>query len=78
MVNAIFILAVGLGAAFLLGLLRDEWRSAAYGVTLGALAFMTLVAASWVWVTGKRSRSSPPALGRRLRSTCAWASPKRA
>ena len=50
MVNAIFILAVGLGAAFLLGLLRDEWRSTAYGLTLAALAFMTLIAASWVWL----------------------------
>jgi len=49
MVNTIFIIATGLGAAFLLGLLRDEWRSTAYGLTLAALAFMSWVAASWVW-----------------------------
>jgi formate hydrogenlyase subunit 3/multisubunit Na+/H+ antiporter MnhD subunit len=50
MVSAIFIIAVGLGAAFLLGLLRDEWRAAAYGVTHAALTFMVLVSAGWVWV----------------------------
>ena len=50
MVNAIFIIAVGLGAAFLLGLLRDQWRAAAYGVTHAALTFMILISASWVWV----------------------------
>jgi formate hydrogenlyase subunit 3/multisubunit Na+/H+ antiporter MnhD subunit len=48
-VNAIGIIAAGLGSAFLLGLLRDEWRAGAYGVTLGALAFMVWVAAGWVW-----------------------------
>lgn len=48
MVNAIFIIASTLGAAFLLGLLRDEWRATAYGVTLAALAFTSWVAAGWV------------------------------
>ncbi len=48
MVNAIFIIATGLGVAFLLGLLRDEWRTTAYGLTLAALAFMSWVAAAWV------------------------------
>lgn len=52
MVNAIFIIASALGAAFLLGLLRDEWRTAAYGVTLATLAFMSWISASWVWALG--------------------------
>ncbi|MCP4995145.1 MAG: NADH-quinone oxidoreductase subunit F [Gammaproteobacteria bacterium] len=52
MVNAIFIIASALGAAFLLGLLRDEWRSTAYGVTLVTLTFTSWVAASWVWALG--------------------------
>jgi len=50
MVSAIYIIAIGLGAAFLLGLLRDELRAAAYGVTHTALTCMLLVSASWVWV----------------------------
>ncbi len=49
MVNAIFLIAVGLGAAFLLGMLRDEWRTLSYGVTLLALAAMSLIAAGWVY-----------------------------
>ena len=52
MVNAIYIIASALGAAFLLGTLRNEWRNTAYGITLLALGFMSLVAASWVWVLG--------------------------
>jgi len=50
MVNTVFIIAGGLGAAFLLGLLRENWRGVAYGVTLAALVFMSWVAASWLWV----------------------------
>jgi formate hydrogenlyase subunit 3/multisubunit Na+/H+ antiporter MnhD subunit len=49
MVDAILIIAVGLGAAFLLGLLNDRWRGGAYALTLAALAFMTWVSAQWVW-----------------------------
>jgi formate hydrogenlyase subunit 3/multisubunit Na+/H+ antiporter MnhD subunit len=49
MVDAILIIAAGLGAAFLLGLLSDRWRGAAYVLTLSALAFMTWVSASWLW-----------------------------
>lgn len=48
MVNAIYIIAAGLGAAFLLGLLRDEWRATAYTLSLLALACMTGIAASWL------------------------------
>lgn len=48
MVSAIFFIAVGLGAAFLLGLLRDEWRATSYWVMLAALTSMSWVAASCV------------------------------
>jgi formate hydrogenlyase subunit 3/multisubunit Na+/H+ antiporter MnhD subunit len=49
MVDAILIIAAGLGAAFLLGLLNERWRVAAYVLTLATLAFMTWVSASWLW-----------------------------
>ncbi|MBT8420886.1 MAG: NADH-quinone oxidoreductase subunit F, partial [Gammaproteobacteria bacterium] len=46
--NPIFIIAIGLGAAFLLGLLGEERRVAAYWIMLVALAFMSAIAAGWV------------------------------
>jgi len=49
MVNAIFLIAAGLGTAFFLGLLRDTWRVAAYAATLAALSFMSWVSADWLW-----------------------------
>jgi len=49
MVSAVYIITVGLGTAFLLGLLREESRTIAYGMTLAALAFMSWVAGSWLW-----------------------------
>ena len=49
MVSAIFIIAVPLGAAFLLGLLAEQRRAVAYGVTLAALAFVSWLAATWLW-----------------------------
>ncbi len=48
MVSAILIIATALGAAFLLGLLKDTWRHAGYALTLAALGFMTWIAASWL------------------------------
>lgn len=48
MVNALFILAVGLGAAFGLGLIDKARRDLAYMITLGALAIMVAIALSWV------------------------------
>ncbi len=48
MVNPIYIIAAALGAAFLLGLLRNDWRGAAYGITLGSLALMSAISAGWV------------------------------
>ena len=50
MVNALFILVVGLSAAFLLGLLRESQRNAAYAITLTALAAMAWIAHSWLWL----------------------------
>ncbi len=49
MVNALYILVVALGAAFLLGMLRHEWRKTAYLVTLMALFVTSVIAAHWVW-----------------------------
>lgn len=48
MVDATFLIAAGLGSAFLLGLLRQGQRTAAYGVTLAALGCMVWIAAGWV------------------------------
>ena len=48
MVNPIYIITAALGAAFLLGLLRDTWRTAAYGITLGSLALMSAISAGWI------------------------------
>nr|VFJ53360.1 MAG: Formate hydrogenlyase subunit 3/Multisubunit Na+/H+ antiporter, MnhD subunit [Candidatus Kentron sp. FM]VFJ55384.1 MAG: Formate hydrogenlyase subunit 3/Multisubunit Na+/H+ antiporter, MnhD subunit [Candidatus Kentron sp. FM]VFK09823.1 MAG: Formate hydrogenlyase subunit 3/Multisubunit Na+/H+ antiporter, MnhD subunit [Candidatus Kentron sp. FM] len=59
MVSGIFIIAAGLGAAFLLGLLGEERRAAAYGVMLVALAFMSWVAAGWVWTLGWGGSATP-------------------
>ncbi|PLX40565.1 MAG: NADH-quinone oxidoreductase subunit F [Hyphomicrobiales bacterium] len=52
MPSAFLIIGAGLGGAFLLGFLRNEWRSTAFGVTLLALGFMTLISADWVWSIG--------------------------
>jgi len=48
MVSAIFILAAGLGAAFLLGLIKPEARNAGFLITVLALAFMTWVSVTWL------------------------------
>ncbi len=47
MVSALFLIVVGLGGAFALGLLREDQVRPAYLVTLAALAFMALVALAW-------------------------------
>ena len=52
MVSALYIIAVGLGAAFLLGLLRDGRERLAYTICVAALAAMALIAASWLWAIG--------------------------
>ena len=49
MVNGVlYILAIGLGSAFLLGLLPDR-RDLAYKITLIALALMSLIAGTYIW-----------------------------
>ena len=48
MVNALYIIMAAMAAAFLLGLLKEQWRVTAYAVTLVVLAFMTWVSASWL------------------------------
>ena len=47
MVSPIYLVAAGLGGAFTLGLLRDQWRAAAYVITLCVLVFTSWIAASW-------------------------------
>ncbi len=50
MVSPIAFIAATLGGAFLLGLVRDEWRTTSYAVTLAVLApVMSLAGWSWVW-----------------------------
>ncbi|HPQ94840.1 MAG: NADH-quinone oxidoreductase subunit F [Thiothrix sp.] len=49
MVNPLYILAIGLGGAFLLGLLPNRQRSLAYAITLACLAGMAGIAASWLY-----------------------------
>ncbi|MCI2400855.1 proton-conducting transporter membrane subunit [Aliiroseovarius subalbicans] len=48
MVSAIFIIVVGLGAAFALGLLKDSWRNGAFALTMAALAVMSWISISWL------------------------------
>jgi formate hydrogenlyase subunit 3/multisubunit Na+/H+ antiporter MnhD subunit len=49
LLNPILILAIGLGAAFLLGLLGSQQRILSYGLTLAALAWMAWIPARWLW-----------------------------
>jgi formate hydrogenlyase subunit 3/multisubunit Na+/H+ antiporter MnhD subunit len=75
MVSALHIITIGLGAAFVLGLLRDEWRGWAYALTLAALAAMAAIAADWLWafaIEGAAGRfietaGSPPPFAINLR-----------
>lgn len=52
MVNAISIIAIGLGTAFLLGLIRERRESLAHALTVLALAAMSVVAVGWLWLLG--------------------------
>lgn len=49
MVSPIYIIAAGLGGAFLLGLLPNQWRKIAYAITLVTLAGMAWIAGSWLY-----------------------------
>jgi formate hydrogenlyase subunit 3/multisubunit Na+/H+ antiporter MnhD subunit len=46
--SALYIIAVGLGSAFLLGLLSERQRGPAYVITLAALTVMSAISASWL------------------------------
>jgi formate hydrogenlyase subunit 3/multisubunit Na+/H+ antiporter MnhD subunit len=46
--SALYIIAVGLGSAFLLGLLSERQRGPAYVITLAALTIMSAISASWL------------------------------
>lgn len=48
--SALYIIAIGLGSAFLLGLLNERQKQLAYMITLGALTFMSAISASWLVV----------------------------
>ncbi|MFZ5483044.1 MAG: proton-conducting transporter membrane subunit [Pseudomonadota bacterium] len=48
MVSPLLILALGLGAAFLIGFIRDGQRGLAWGITLAALTAMTVISAHWL------------------------------
>jgi len=58
MVNALYLIAAGLGAAFLLGLLKDQWRATAYIITLSGIAYMTYIAGSWIWAFAFQGQTS--------------------
>lgn len=47
--NAIYLIAAPLAAAFLLGFLNEKSRGVAYALTLTALAFMAGLSADWLW-----------------------------
>ena len=49
MVSPIAFIAATLGGAFLLGLVPNRWRATAYALTLAVLAYVTWIAAGWVW-----------------------------
>ncbi|MEW7977174.1 MAG: proton-conducting transporter membrane subunit [Candidatus Sedimenticola endophacoides] len=48
MVDAILLIAIPLGTAFLLGLLPGHWGGAAYALTLAALAVGSAISAAWL------------------------------
>ncbi|MCB1516513.1 MAG: hypothetical protein KDJ19_02700 [Hyphomicrobiaceae bacterium] len=47
MVSPILIIAIGLGAAFLLGFVNEDRKGIAFALTLAALAAMSLIALGW-------------------------------
>jgi formate hydrogenlyase subunit 3/multisubunit Na+/H+ antiporter MnhD subunit len=49
MVSPIYLIAGTLGGAFFLGMLRDQWRTASYLLTLAVLALTSWLAANWTW-----------------------------
>ena len=58
MVSPIAFIAATLGGAFLLGLVRDQWRTTCYVLTLVVLAFTSALAAGWVWTLASGSATA--------------------
>lgn len=58
MVSPIYLIASALGGAFLLGFLRDQWRTGSYLITLAVLAFGSWLSASWVVALSSGSASA--------------------
>jgi formate hydrogenlyase subunit 3/multisubunit Na+/H+ antiporter MnhD subunit len=58
MVSPIYIIATGLGGAFLLGLLPNQWRKIAYAITLATLAGMAWIAGSWLYAFAVQGTAS--------------------
>ncbi|MCB1638861.1 MAG: NADH-quinone oxidoreductase subunit F, partial [Thiothrix sp.] len=58
MVSPLYIIAAGLGGAFLLGLIPDKWRNTAYGITLLALAAMAWIAGEWLYAFAMQGTAS--------------------
>ena len=49
MVSPIYLIAIPLGVAFLLGLFHERRTTLAYGITLLALAVSSLISLGWLW-----------------------------
>jgi hypothetical protein len=49
MVSALHIITAALAAAFLMGLLKEQQRGLAFGITLVTLALMSWLSAGWLW-----------------------------
>ncbi|MEZ5452271.1 MAG: NADH-quinone oxidoreductase subunit F, partial [Thiothrix sp.] len=58
MVSPIYIIAAGLGGAFLLGLLPNQWRKLAYAITVATLAGMAWIAGSWLYAFAVQDMAS--------------------
>ena len=58
MVSPMYIIAAGLGGAFLLGLLPNKWRTIPYAITLVALGIMAWIAGSWLYAFAVQGAAS--------------------
>ena len=81
--SPIYLLVTSLRVAFLLGLLREQWRPLAYPATLSALAYMSWLSGSWLigLVSGTASPAdvltvgTEPMNGEDLASPIGWTPP---
>ncbi|MBU0656150.1 MAG: NADH-quinone oxidoreductase subunit F [Gammaproteobacteria bacterium] len=58
MVSPMYIIAAGLGGAFLLGLLPNKWRTIPYAITLAILGIMAWIAGSWLYAFAVQGAAS--------------------